>query len=60
MSGVIEMPNRADCQHEWKEEYYGWQCVHCKLFYAFGCAPWDDEDPWSDEDDYIAACGEFS
>ena len=58
MSNVVEMPNRTDCEHEWKEEYYGWQCVHCKLFYAFGCAPWEDvEDDkfntFDGEDEYM-------
>lgn len=44
---VIEIPNRGECQHEWREEYYGWRCQKCKLFFAFGCAPWEfaeDED----------------
>jgi hypothetical protein len=48
MSRVLQMPNRAECEHEWQEEYYGWRCVGCKLFFPFGCAPWefaeDDED----------------
>lgn len=29
--------------HEWKEEYYGTRCAKCGLFFASGCAPWDDE-----------------
>lgn len=40
-SNLIEMPNRAECAHEWEEEYYGWKCEKCRLFFAFGCAPWD-------------------
>jgi hypothetical protein len=36
----------AGCQHEWKEGYYGCQCTHCKLFYAFGTAPWEYPDDW--------------
>lgn len=31
-----------DHEHEWIEEYYGWQCTKCKLFYPYGCAPWED------------------
>jgi len=49
-----------ECQHDWKEEYYGTRCMKCDLFYPYGCAPWDDEDPWSSENDYVAACGEQS
>lgn len=30
--------------HEWSEGYYGWECKRCNAFYAFGCAPWDEED----------------
>lgn len=22
------------------EEYYGWRCIVCGTFYAFGCEPW--------------------
>ena len=29
-------------KHDWKEEYYGHRCTNCDAFYAFGCAPWDD------------------
>ena len=25
--------------HIWKEDYYGWKCKLCGLFYPFGCAP---------------------
>lgn len=28
--------------HHFTEEYYGYKCRHCDLFYAFGCAPWED------------------
>jgi len=41
MGKVVEMPSRENCEHEFKEEYYGWLCTKCKLFFAFGCAPWD-------------------
>ena len=51
---VIEMPNRAECKHDWKEEYYGWHCVHCRLFYAFGCAPWE----FAEDDDFDTFDGE--
>lgn len=42
--------------HAWTEEYYGWLCVPCGLFYAYGCAPWEDDD-WSEvwDDDGIRA-----
>lgn len=35
----------GDCEHDWKEEYYGTRCEKCGLFYPFGCEPWlpDDE-----------------
>jgi hypothetical protein len=29
---------------EWVEEYYGWRCSKCGLFYAFGQSPWEDFD----------------
>jgi hypothetical protein len=54
MSNLLEMPNRIECKHEWKEEYYGWACVHCKLFYAFGCAPWE----YAEDDDFDTFDGE--
>lgn len=28
--------------HKFEEEYYGWRCAKCDLFYPYGCAPWDD------------------
>jgi hypothetical protein len=34
-------PNWDD--HEFAEVYYGYQCRKCDLFYAFGCAPWEDD-----------------
>lgn len=39
--------------HIWQEDYYGDRCTVCGLFYASGCAPWDDADPddFDDEDD---------
>jgi hypothetical protein len=37
-----------ETDHDFREVYYGWQCYHCDLFYAFGSAPWED-----DEDDLI-------
>lgn len=30
----------AECQHDWKEEYYGWECRKCRAFAAYGCEPW--------------------
>lgn len=35
--------------HVFEETYYGHTCKKCGLFYAFGCAPW--EDPLDDDDD---------
>ena len=26
--------------HSWKEEYYGYKCIHCGMFVPFGCEPW--------------------
>jgi hypothetical protein len=43
------MPDRDDeyCDafhHDFEEVYYGWQCTRCGMFYAFGCAPWEEDD----------------
>jgi hypothetical protein len=35
-------PNWDD--HEFNEGYYGYECTRCGLFYAFGCAPWEDNE----------------
>lgn len=53
-TNVLEMPNRTECKHEWREEYYGWLCVRCRLFYAFGCAPWE----FCEDDDFDTFDGE--
>jgi len=29
-------------EHEFEEGCYGNRCKKCGLFYAYGCAPWDD------------------
>lgn len=29
--------------HDFAENYYGHKCSKCGLFYAFGCAPWEDD-----------------
>jgi hypothetical protein len=61
MGEVVEIRSTPECPgHEWKEEYYGWRCVHCELFFAFGCAPWDyceDDgfDTFDGEDEYLEA-----
>lgn len=31
-------------RHDFQEEYYGYKCINCGLFYPYGCAPWEDED----------------
>ena len=38
--------------HEIVESYYGYTCKvpGCDLFYAYGCAPWEDEDEEADAD----------
>ena len=40
-------PASAGCKnwddHDFKEVYYGYECMKCGLFFAFGCAPWEDE-----------------
>jgi len=33
-------------QCDFVEEYYGWRCSKCELFFAFGSAPW--EEPWEE------------
>jgi hypothetical protein len=41
----------SDCAHEWKEEYYGYHCSKCDLFYPFGLAPWEYfDEPENDSD----------
>ena len=44
------LPDPVGCKHEWKEVYYGHECVKCEQFYAFGCAPWDDPEEGEDEE----------
>lgn len=44
------MTNTCDgYQHDWVEDYYGTGCQKCGLWFAFGCAPWDE--PVEDEYD---------
>lgn len=38
--------------HEFAEEYYGYRCTRCGLFYPFGCAPWDDAEDYEPEEYY--------
>lgn len=33
-----------DCEHDWKEEYYGTRCSKCNTFYPTGCEPWMPDD----------------
>lgn len=40
------------CDHNWVEEYYGYLCPDCGLFYPYGCAPWDWPDEWDGYDDW--------
>ena len=42
------------CEHVWTEEYYGWLCVTCGLFYPYGCAPWDAPEShlWNEYDQW--------
>ena len=42
-----------ECRHEWKEVYYGYQCIRCNTFYPFGCAPWDEAEDDEDHTDYF-------
>ena len=47
---------------EWEEEYYGWRCKKCGKFYAFGQAPWEEEDEdYEDDfgDEEYGWCGDF-
>ena len=39
--------DNANCDHEWCETYYGYQCVKCPVFIVYGCEPWVD---YSDDD----------
>ena len=42
-----DQAGKPSCQnwedHKWKETYYGDECENCGLFFAHGCAPWDDD-----------------
>jgi hypothetical protein len=29
-----------ECQHDWKEEYYGFRCTKCDQFHPYGLEPW--------------------
>lgn len=44
---TLQGPEAIQAAHphkcEFQEEYYGWRCSVCGLFYAFGVAPWDEE-----------------
>lgn len=53
VAGAIPAPGHHRCdgevwQHRWVEEYYGNRCADCGLFFADGCAPWDDVDEYCD------------
>lgn len=50
--------NPADCEHDWKEEYYGTRCAKCQTFYAFGCEPWSADDDALAELQAIRTCGD--
>jgi hypothetical protein len=41
--------------HDFKEEYYGYECKRCGLFFAYGCAPWEEsrDEIQLDENDFI-------
>jgi hypothetical protein len=58
----MDVSNKRICKddnHDFEENYYGYQCKNCDLFYAFGNAPWDDQEP--NPEDYCRNCGkEFS
>jgi hypothetical protein len=45
----------TDCNHEWKDVYYGTICAKCGEFYPDGCAPWE----WTEEDERRAAKEEY-
>lgn len=39
--------------HEWKEVYYGYECIKCGQFVAYGCEPWMPIDDYEvDEYEY--------
>lgn len=70
MSETTQSENQDPCStfnHDYKEEYYGHRCTKCGLFFAHGCAPWDDDDEnycddeddeaWDDDDDDFFDCG---
>jgi hypothetical protein len=49
----------AECQHEWKQEYYGIRCTKCDLFYPDNSnwfAPQDDDYDEDDERTHSLEC----
>jgi hypothetical protein len=36
--------------HDFEEDYYGHRCKKCGLFFAHGCAPWDEGQEYNDDD----------
>lgn len=32
--------NYKECEHDWREEYYGVRCSKCDTFYPSGSEPW--------------------
>jgi len=55
MSALTEGNSGVDCAKGGEcffiEEYYGNRCRKCGLFFAFGCAPWDDPEDGYECDD---------
>jgi len=54
LMGDVLVDPRFCAQHVYDDDYYGWKCRYCGLFFPFGCAPWEDgaaeiSDDWDDE-----------
>lgn len=39
-----EADEHCEGKHDWRDDYYGYQCSRCPMFHAYGCAPWEHFD----------------
>lgn len=44
MEAKAKIELAEECEHDWKQEYYGTRCQKCDTFYAFGSEPWAPTD----------------
>ena len=43
--------------HKWDEQYYGYVCVNCGLFFAYGSEPWMPVDTEDYSEAYYSQAG---